>query len=1210
MQKLYSLSLAYMYDSMLATRYGGKDAVSTNTNEALYEYEKVKNDFKEALYKYREGVKSLIKAGVTTEQSLYEHLKELLSKTALLINSKACTHVDIIINPSKDEDVGPPVLSIPSGKMCKIGVVIAKRPRLFMHLKNFISLVEKQKSEQQVQKYLRQWRRILFTSFDRFLLVQEDVSIIDEKYIIENNACIDILSQNPLTEDDIKSLWILLYLFLTQKAKKIDSPELLAKYLAEEAKIMKDIIRSAIDLSGKGYSLSWKEKAALREAYDRMKSKFSHRVYKNFDESLAQVIIYTFILVRVEKYLKKKHVKTGDFSDVISIEEVKEYVKKDHILSELLEPFLDILWSLKEWQSEDVFIASILKTKLLYILDIVNTIDMQTLTTKYTKLGGGQAESEFITHFYETFLAEYDPELRKNKGVFYTPTPVVNFIVDGVHYLLAHKFGKEHGLATDGVKVTDPATGTGSFLIRAIEAAVDEYRRNVGKIDRGKFIKHITNDFIGFELMMVPYIISHLRSKIALSVINTDGGNALEVDVREDIGDGVKGSLQDKNDNNSLNVEKIKIYLYDTLSDAKENKEAKREEQEATDERNRNCTGRINKDLIEVIIGNPPYSEDSTNKSEWILSLLREGSEGFNSYYYIGNQEVPSVSKRILQNDYVKFIRFAQCKVHNSGKGIVAMITPNSFLCDVSFSGMRKSLLETFDEIYIINLNGNVRMKDKKCKIDENIFDIKTGVAIFFFVKTGAKFVKSGEEAMVDAKVYYVSICGTREIKLNELKAKTLQTMLKEKNLKIIHPIKISIGTREYCFKELELTAEEKTKKYERWLNLDMIFREKRTGVVTGRDSYLVGFSFEDLESRMNKFLKMPKNQAIKEKYEMDEQKDSKYKEIDYRPFDKRYVYYAPYVLQSLSLHIMRHMLSGNENIGLVFTRNSEKSPSRFNAFVTDKIVDINFFPNAGAYIAPLFLYNKDEQIDKFDISYMHNFNLEFLKTLLEKYSLKNVDDKKMYDFIKEIFYYIYAILYSNLFTSSYRNVIKFDSPRIPFVSDYDVFKKIASKGEELIATHLLRNVGFLAKEYGSKIYYRGNSLEATPITKVKYIREKKILLLNDNNKMFLRDNSEIFLNDANQIIEMFVGIEPDVWNFYIGSINPLKNYLKNVRSKGQEFNTDDKSRFLDIARALTHTIYLQKEIDLLYKEYKIEENAIDFSHILLGLNNSELARI
>ncbi len=675
----------------------------------------------------------------------------------------------------------------------------------------------------------------------------------------------------------------------------------------------------------------------------------------------------------------------------------------------------------------------------------------------------------------------------------------------------------------------------------------------------------MTNDFVGFEIMMAPYIISNLRAKIAL-----DNSNIEANDTASEMFQG-------------------KIYLYDTLADSKNLEETNQmdtlqiEEKNALIERNRNCTGEINKSIIEVIIGNPPYSGSSTNKSEWITDLLEEDLKDFKSYY-ISDRKISSIAKKQVQNDYVKFIRFAQCKVRNSGKGIVAMITPNSFLCDDSYSGMRESLLGTFDEIYIIDLNGDARMKAKECEKDENVFYIKTGVAVFFFVKTGKE--KSG-----NAEVYYMSICNTRKAKLEELKAKTLQTMLKEKSLEKIDPIKMSMGTRKYCLKRLEVVDEEKIKKYEKWLSLDTIFVEKRAGLITGKDSHLIGFSLKDLKKSLHEFLEMSENEAIKERYEMDTQKDSRYKKIAYRPFDDRYVYYAPYAIERPVFYIMKHMLKeGEQNIGLIFTKNAEKSLGKINAFVTDKLLEFHFLSNSGSYLAPLFLYpDGSDQIMSFDISDMHNFNFEFLQTLLEKYSLQGLNENEKYDFIKDVFYYIYAILYSNEFTSTYRDILKFDFPRIPFVSNYLAFKAIADKGKELVETHLLSDdkVKFLSEKYKNKIFYDGSKNEATLVNNMEYNAKTKILTLDVSNKK-----------------ERFIGIELEVWEFYIGFINPLKNYLEKFRVRKQKLNLENKKEFLKIAWALTYTVELQKDIDLLYKGYQVEQNAIDFSTILSSDNN------
>jgi hypothetical protein len=262
--------------------------------KALHEYEEVKTDFKKVLNEYKAQIKSLLSGGKVTEPSLYEYIKKLLYDTALLIQNKECTQISITINPPKEEGVGTPDLLISCGDMGEIGVVEAKlHGRSFKGHTSFESLVKNPNISEQVQKYLKKWGNVLLTSFTGFILFQREDLIFDDKYINENKIFIDI-NKESLTEDDVKALWILLYLFLTQKAKKIDSPELLAKYLAEEAKVMKDIISSAINREQKKYPVTEQQKVVLKIIQDEIKSKFSYEVYKDFADFFSQVTLLSF----------------------------------------------------------------------------------------------------------------------------------------------------------------------------------------------------------------------------------------------------------------------------------------------------------------------------------------------------------------------------------------------------------------------------------------------------------------------------------------------------------------------------------------------------------------------------------------------------------------------------------------------------------------------------------------------------------------------------------------------------------------------------------------------------------------------------------------------------------------------------------------------------------------------------------------------------
>ncbi|MDE2723082.1 MAG: N-6 DNA methylase, partial [Gemmatimonadota bacterium] len=340
-----------------------------------------------------------------------------------------------------------------------------------------------------------------------------------------------------------------------------------------------------------------------------------------------------------------------------------------------------------------------------------------------------------IVHFYETFLSQYDPDERERRGVYYTPEPVVGYIVRSLHGLLKTEFDKRDGLASDGVTLLDPAAGTMTFVAQAAQQAVAEFEAKYGSGGRTDFIRsHILKNFYALELMMAPYAVGHLKMSFFLEEL----GHRLD-------------------DN-----ERVPFYLTNTL-DTEELEQSRLPGLSALAEESR-LAGVIKKQSpILLILGNPPYSGHSSNTGTWIRELIDgkmvEG-ELIGGYKQVDGEPLGEKNPKWLQDDYVKFLRFAQWKIEQAGRGVVGMITNHSYLDNPTFRGMRQSLMHTFDDIYILDLHGNSLKKETAHdgSPDKNVFDIRQGVAIAFFVKRGAKKKR-------DAIIHHYERYGTRENK-------------------------------------------------------------------------------------------------------------------------------------------------------------------------------------------------------------------------------------------------------------------------------------------------------------------------------------------------------------------------------------------------------------------------------------------------------------
>jgi len=445
---------------------------------------------------------------------------------------------------------------------------------------------------------------------------------------------------------------------------------------------------------------------------------------------------------------------------------------------------------------------------------------------------------------------------------------------------------------------------------------------------------------------------------------------------------------------------------------------------------------------------------------------------------------------------------------------------------------MRESLLQSFDRIYILNLHGNA-LKKEKCpdgSKDENVFDIKQGVAIGIFIKNKFK----------DKKVYYADLWGTREHKYHWLDRHTID-YVEWQEIKPKSPF--------YFFVPRDTALEEEYNKF--WKITD-IFPVNSVGIVTARDHFTIKWTPKEVWKTVTEFVQMDVEEA-REKFKLGDdvrdwkvtfaQKDLKDSGPDkekivailYRPFDVRYTYYTG---RSRGFHcmprlqVMQHMLK--DNLGLCVGRQWSVIGSKNYdiVFVTDKIVDLNFFRRGGELVFPLYLYSNSDK--------KPNFSPEFSKFISEKYGKTPSPE--------EIFYYIYAVLYSPTYRKKYEEFLQYDFPRIPFVDDYEKFKKLSDLGKELVVLHLMKK----RLPIKAKFDVPGSNI----VEKVKY------------------KDGKLWIN----MEQYFEGVPGDVWNFYIGGYRVLDKWLKS--RKGRKLESKEIEQFLQIVEIIRETIRLMKEID------------------------------
>jgi hypothetical protein len=434
------------------------------------------------------------------------------------------------------------------------------------------------------------------------------------------------------------------------------------------------------------------------------------------------------------------------------------------------------------------------------IAEVLNVADVNKILQDYYREGKGK---DPIVHFYETFLTAYDPSIREKRGVYYTPEAVVGYIVRSIHQILKSHFNLADGLASPQVTLLDPAGGTLTFPAEALKLAVQEYTDKYGAGGKTKLIRNqILPNFYAFELMMAPYAIGHLK----MSFMFEELGYRLKDDERFNL------YLT-----NTLEMEDLAQVDIPGLSSLAEES---------------HLAGRVKKEQpILVICGNPPYSGHSANQNEWTDKLLKEDIDGAQSYYQVDGAPLGEKNPKWLQDDYVKFLRFAQWKIQKAGFGIVGMITNHSYLDNPTFRGMRQSLMKTFNEIYILDLHGNSLKKETtpEGSKDENVFDIRQGVAIALFVKQKDK---------KGCKVFHADLYGFREVKYD-----WLNNNFKANNYKPIQP------ESPYYF--LVKRDTEKIKEYLTWKSINELFPINSVGIVTSRDEFVIDFDKNTLKNRI-----------------------------------------------------------------------------------------------------------------------------------------------------------------------------------------------------------------------------------------------------------------------------------------------------------------------------------------------------------------------
>ena len=769
-----------------------------------------------------------------------------------------------------------------------------------------------------------------------------------------------------------------------------------------------------------------------------------------------------------------------------------------------------------------------LDNRIVWIVDALADIFRATNVAELLKdFGKATQRHDPIIHFYETFLAEYDPALRKSRGVFYTPEPVVNFIVRAVDDILKNDFDIPQGLADTSkiikkievqrqtinreihrVQILDPAAGTGTFLAEVIKQIYKRFKGQQG-IWSNYVEEHLIPRLNGFEILMASYSMAHLK---------------LDLLLRE------TGYIP-------KNEQRLRVYLTNSLEEHHPDTGTLFANWLSAEANQANTIKRDTQ--VMVVLGNPPYSISSSNKGEWIQNLIADYKKDLNE------------KKINLDDDYIKFIRYGENFIEKNGEGILAFISNNSFIDGITHRQMRKHLLETFDKIYILDLHGNAKKKETSPdgSKDENVFDIMQGVSINLFVKNNKK--KNGELAQVQ----HFDLHGLREYKYEQLF---------ENKVNSIRWSPINYQAPYFFFVPKDFSLE---KQYNQNFKLDELMNGI-SGIETKRDHFAIDFNKETLIKRIKDFVnsdydpKLRKQKFMLRDNEWSVEKavvllrenkkwENAYYPCVYRPYDIRWIIYSDIILARDRGSLMASMNKGN--LGIIAHRQTKEDFSILASkhVCTHKIVTVY----DRSFIFPLFLYpkeidyqNKIEQTKR-----IPNLKIQIVNQIADNLKLhfepEKTTNEKSFTSI-DLFDYIYAVLYSPNYREKYKEFLKIDFPRVPYPKDKEIFWQLAKLGGELRQIHLLEN----------------------PIID-KFITTYPITGDNEVSRLKFAD-SKVWINSA----QYFDKVPKIAWEFHIGGYQPAQKWLKD--RKGRTLSFEDIQHYQKIIIALTETDRLIKKID------------------------------
>ena len=942
----------------------------------------------------------------------------------------------------------------------------------------------------------------------------------------------------------------------------------LSEHLAQLARVIRDRIRTALDFES--------ESGELTKLMEAFRTALVHDLNKaGFADMYAQTIAYGLLSARITDPVRR----TAD--------DLASHMRTNPFLRELMETFLRVGGHQGRAAGPRV------DFDVMGISEVVELLDQANMEAVIRDFGDRNPQEDPVIHFYEHFLAAYDKQQKVSRGVFYTPRPVVSYIVRSVDELLRSEFGLTDGLADtttwgemakrhqdlqipDGtptdrafVQILDPATGTGTFLVEVIDLI---YRTMVEKWKaqgHGETkIQALWNDYVpkhllprlhGYELLMAPYAIAHL--KIGLKLYET-------------------GYRFDKD-------ERARVYLTNALEPPSDGQltldflPALAREAEAVNEvkRWRRFT---------VVIGNPPYLGEAGRGGDWIAALMRgreiQSGRSTLSYFEVDGEPLKEKNLKWVNNLYVQFTRLSHLLLEQAGSGVHGFITDHSYIDSPTFRGMRWALLTSFDRLFLLDLHGNVKRKEvtPDGRRDENAFDIEQGVAVGVFVKTSL----SPNEVPI-SRVLHANCWGARPDKYDWLMSHTALATAWER---------VAPRAPFHLFMPFARYEEH----YEEWTSVREVFQVGGTGVITKRDALSIHFEPQAVWATVTAFARLSEQEArthfnlpsdVRDwqfEWAQEDVRDSGPSRrcitpILYRPFDTRYVYYTGRTRGFIGWPVvdaMGHMLAG-ENVGLIYMRQVAMGDPYTHFGASRHPVDNRaFYSNKGIMsFGPLYLYPRVGKADGSALSRWGrgkdkdgrtpNLAPAFVERIEIATELRFVSDgrgdlRKTFG-PEDLFAYVYTVFHSPGYRSRYEAQLKLDFPRVPQPGSVGLFRKLATAGHSLLALHLLESPKL-----------------AGPISTYTGPREPEVGRVGWSDGTVWLDAGRTSARDGHRATNPgtigFWGVPEEVWDSHVGGYQVCHKWLKD--RKGRTLSDEDIVQYQEIVVALNETIRTMAEID------------------------------